>query len=392
MNCKHCGSDRLKKNGRSNGCQRYYCHDCRKNFNAQEEHRGNFVDKDVATIKTVSGESNSGDDLLVRIGIDPSVAEVIPMASNWGNTQKESASFRWRFTKEHKDKTFAENIQDLKIKPVKTKYKKLKKSDVASVITMTDLHLDKLEFTSRGVILNEIQKNIDKTMQAFGNCIEYAKLNGSNTVFFPIIGDWFHTNGKHNQTLKGTPQEVSIPNRAAFDIIVRLMAKMIETLRSEGFYVNLNVVRGNHDEDTMFKAMTTLDMYFKDCDDVNYSIDYFGRQYRSWGETLLMFAHGDHAKKNIQNIVGVIAQENRKLWANCTSTLCLFGDIHHTQEWGMKQTQKDHMSVLVKFLRSFCGADKWHHDNMYVGVPKTAYVHLIHKEEGYIGERLFNFY
>lgn len=390
MNCPRCGSERSQSRGWVKGRNKRQCSDCKKWFTSAEEHRGNFVEKDALTVKI--DEQTTPMELLEKCGFDSERVEITPMANNWGNTQKQSLSFRWRIKDEYKNKTLLETIKDLDIKPVKTRYKKRDLTDVASIITFTDLHLDKMRFLQNGVIVNEIQKNRKHVIETFIKAIEYAESNASNTVFLPIIGDWFHTNNHRGTTKGNTPQDTSVPERIAFDVIMRLMIEMIETLRSEGFYVRLQVVRGNHDEDTMFKAMTMLDIYYSECEDVEYTINHFARQYTNWGKTLLMFAHGDHEKKKIQNIVGIIAQENRKLWAECDSTLCIFGDVHHTNEWAMKQTQKDHMSVLVKFLRSFDAPDKWHHDSQYIGVPKTGYVHLVHRQHGYIGERLFNFY
>ena len=46
---------------------------------------------------------------------------------------------------------------------------------------------------------------------------------------------------------------------------------------------------------------------------------------------------------------------------------------------------KDFIGCSVRFLRSISDIDKWHNDNCYIGIPKTAEVFIYDKEKGLKG-------
>src|SRR5690606_1571640 len=104
------------------------------------------------------------------------------------------------------------------------------------------------------------------------------------------------------------------------------------------------------------------------------------RKYRKYGENMFGFAHGDKEKGKTSQLPLMMAEEEKRMWADTTHRTFFLGDIHHKEEFKFLRA-KDFIGVLVKFLRSVGTTDLWHYDNGYLGIPRTGEVE-IHAYDG----------
>lgn len=260
----------------------------------------------------------------------------------------------------------------------------LVKSNYLAVINLYDAHIDKVCLFSETHSESSLQDNIDTFTRAFDTLLNQALLYSPEVIVFPIGNDFLNTNGSMNTTKKGTPQAVGVDHKDAFIQGIKLLRNCIDKA-SQYSNVVIKKIAGNHDEDSMFYVNEVLSVLYENHPNVLVDpIDRTARKYYEYGVNLLGFAHGDREVRNIANLPLLMAEEAKEAWARTTFREWFLGDKHHKFEYKFMRT-KDFVGSTVRFLRSVGTSDKWHHDNGYIGVPKTAELFVYHKQNGPAG-------
>jgi hypothetical protein len=182
-----------------------------------------------------------------------------------------------------------------------------------------------------------------------------------------LWSDWFHVDGYHNGTTRGTKQDVA----ALYPEIVRFGLQLkIDFLRmlADRAPVRAFSVPGNHGYNTATALGIALEMLYRD-EDVTIVGDPDPRHYYDWGANMIMLAHGDGAKP--KDYPTLMAAEQPEMWGRTLYRYAYHGHLHHEVIRG-----KQHEGATVTQQASLAGKDWWHLHNGYISDPAlSAYVH-----------------
>ena len=121
------------------------------------------------------------------------------------------------------------------------------------------------------------------------------------------------------------------------------------------------------------QLLEVLAAYYRNCDDVKVTRIYHFRQYKTYGNTLLGFTHGDETK--LSDLPILMATEAKEEWGEAVHKAFFTGHLHH-------EMSKDLNGVKVYQMPSLSGTDRWHHKKGYVGSVKGLGAYLVHQTKG----------
>lgn len=256
------------------------------------------------------------------------------------------------------------------VEPVKKiKYKGFEKC--ASVINIFDAHIDKLALTTETGENSDFNRNVELFQSFFDKLLAKEAVNKPERIYFPVGSDFFHTNDLGSATTKkGTPQDISVQPIVSFPIGVNAIRTCIDKASCIA-PVTVVVIRGNHDDDKTFYLGYTLSIIYEKNPNVTIDDRRVSRKYYQYGRSILGFSHGNYEKRNINEFPNRMLMENKDILRDIDHCDMFLGDIHHKQEFKFMRV-KDFPGVTMRFLRSISTTDKYHHDNGYLGIPKTA--------------------
>ena len=189
-----------------------------------------------------------------------------------------------------------------------------------------------------------------------------------------------------NETTKGTPQDEHLLWQETVKKGRQLMQIGIEYLTLFA-PVHVIVVPGNHDWERMFMLGEMLEGWFHNNQNVTIDNSYTPRKYFKYGKCLIGFTHGNNEKA--QDLPLIMAQEQSKLWQETKYREFHLGHLHHKREIKYKSTQ-EYKGIVIRYLRSLCGNDTWHHIKGYVGGIQSAESFVWNKKEGLIANFSYN--
>lgn len=255
--------------------------------------------------------------------------------------------------------------------PPVLKIKHSKHEKCISVINIFDAHIDKLALVTETGVGSSLDENIELFETFFDKLLAKELLNNPELIYFPVGSDFFNTNGLGAPTTKkGTPQDVMVKPVISFPLGVSVLRRCIDK-SSQHCPVVVPVIRGNHDDDKTFYLGHSLSLVYENNANVEVDDSRLNRKYYRYGVSVIGFAHGNFEKRKIDEFPTRALIENRKHMVDADRIEMFLGDIHHKQETKFTRT-KDFPGVTMRFLRSVGTTDLYHHDNGYVGIPKTA--------------------
>lgn len=255
-----------------------------------------------------------------------------------------------------------------------------KESNKAAILNLFDAHIDKLVLSSETYSNSSIADNINRFESSFDELLEQIRFYNPRITYFPVGNDFWTTNGPENTTKKGTPQQISTTSEESFDMGFEVIVRCIEKLMRIGRVV-VPVIKGNHDEDKTYYLGHSLDAYYHKNPNVLIDRSRHQRKYYRFGVNMFGFAHGDKEKRKLERIPLYMAEEKKEMWAQTLFRTFFLGDIHHANRYKLHLSH-DGVGVEVKFLRALTDQDKWHTDEGWIGILKTAYAEIWDYDEG----------
>lgn len=243
-------------------------------------------------------------------------------------------------------------------------------SKSAAIVNIFDAHLNKVSYLSETGTDSSIEQNEAVFETAFDGLLTSSIIHRPELIIFAVGNDLLNTNGALSATKKGTPQDSNIRSHDAFRIGHKLIRRQIDKAKQYGKVI-IPGIAGNHDEDEVHHLIELLSVLYENDPDVEVMNGRQQRKYLQYGRNLFGFAHGDKEANKVNNLPLLMAEEEKHKWADTTYREWYLGDKHHKFEYKFMR-HKDFPGVLVRFLRSVSCPDKWHHDQGYIGIPKTA--------------------
>ncbi len=305
------------------------------------------------------------------------VDEKVWRVKSFAVSQNRSGAFVWRTSFErqkHMSQAFIDELkEDLKsvvIAPPKTKPAPVKGGRLLEIAAF-DLHLGKLGWKPEAGGDYDIKIARDVYFAAINELVAKAQKQGPiSRILFPVGNDYLTIDSDNNETTAGTPQDVDSRFAKIYREGRKILVEAIELLRQTA-PVDVVVVPGNHDNVSMFHLGDALECWFHAHTDVKIDNEPISRKYYQFGRIMIGLCHG-HLEKH-DKLPNLAAVEQPAMWAATTYREWHTGHRHH-------RSAVEHMGTVVRILPSLSGADRYHHDNGYVGAKRIAQGFLFTEE------------
>lgn len=282
-------------------------------------------------------------------------------------------------------------IEELKVEakrtiPAKVPVLQTKRIPVADPVLLEispfDLHHGKLSWAQETGVPYDAKISESLFLQAIETLWLRASAFPVRRVLLVLGNDFFTVDSSRDETFAGTPQHVDSRFAKNFTSGWRMMRQGVEYLRARcPGGVDVLIVPGNHDTDTMYCAGEVLVALYEHTDDVRVDNSPSMRKYVRYGCNLLAFTHGDREKH--AQLPLIMAQERAKDWSETTTREVHIGHFHHAKSTSFV-SGSEHNSIRVRILPSLSAADSWHHSHGYLA-KRAAEAYLWGEKSGYLG-------
>lgn len=199
-------------------------------------------------------------------------------------------------------------------------------------------------------------------------------------ICYVVGNDLFHFDNLIGTTTKGTPQDQDGRYAKVFRTVRESVVEAVELMRQVA-PVDVVMIAGNHDTQSVWCLGDSLQCWFRNCPDVTVDNRPLLRKAYAYGKVLLMFTHGDKGK--LKDLPLQLAVDERELWARARHCEIHTGDKH-------KAHLEEHKGVRVRIIPSMCSPDAWHAANLFTGSIRSAEGYLWDPEHGLLGTMHYN--
>lgn len=321
-------------------------------------------------------EIRSLDELIAKCKIDTEKWEITKYVQNyWGNSKTPHWQVKAWMSKKTTEQVFQDSFTEFlkDYLPTSTYINGPRYSSKAIgclVINKQDSHLNKLDIDGN----NSIDERFDNIVEKVQIIVDQANLSNYIDEVYYIIGSDEFNSEFTGTTTKGTPQQNILSYHESFKRICDHEIEMISLLLEKTNNVNVIYVAGNHDEFVGWHMITWLDAYFKNNERVRFDCSPKYRKYISFGETAMMFNHGDAMKP--AKLAGIFPIEYRENWSHHQNFYIFTGDKHH-------EVSLDFGGIKFYQIPAFSNAkSSWDEKNGYTCVKAEVTGFLIDFEKG----------
>lgn len=281
-------------------------------------------------VANFSEEVKSLDELIEKCHIDTDKWEITKYVQNfWGNGTNPHWQVKAWLGKKSTEQVFQDSFVDFlaSYQPVSQEVMSPKfvdgKTNAMLVINKQDSHLNKYDIDGNNNILDRLAKIMYK-VEVIAN---QAQLSNNLEQITYIIGSDEFNSEYTNATTKGTPQQNTHTYHNSFEFICDHEVLMITMLLQYAERVNVVYVAGNHDEFVGWHMVNWLQTYFRNTERLTFDCSPKYRKYVSYGESALMFNHGDAIKP--AKLAALFPIEFREAWSFHRNFYIFTGDKHH---------------------------------------------------------------
>lgn len=321
-------------------------------------------------------EIKSLEDLIEKCKIDVNKWEITKYVQNyWGNTDEPHWQVKAWLSKKTDEQLFQNTFIDFlkDYQPGSSKVdspKSSQKTEACLVINKQDAHFNKHDVDGDNDIYARFANVLAKTEIILSQA---AMSNNLDNVLYIIGSDEFNSEWT-NATTKGTPQQNILSYHEGFKSICDFEIQMISLLLRDSKNVNIIYVAGNHDEYVGWHLINWLSTYFRDEPRVMFDCSPKYRKYVSFGETAMMFNHGDAIKPS--KLASMFPIEFRDNWSYHKNFYIFTGDKHH-------ELSQDFNGIKFYQIPAFSNAKSlWDDKNGYVCAKAELTAFLIDRYDG----------
>ena len=281
-------------------------------------------------VANLSEEIKSLDELIEKCKIDTEKWEITKYVQNfWGNGDNPRWQVKAWLGKKKEDQLFQDNFINFldSYKPVSQEVMSPKfvngKDNAMLVINKQDSHLNKYDIDGN----NDIAHRLSNIMYKVELIANQAQLSNNLEQITYILGSDEFNSEFTGMTTKGTPQTNTHTYHTSFEYICGHEVLMITMLLQYAENVNVVYVAGNHDEFVGWHMVNWLQTYFRNTDRLTFDCSPKYRKYISYGESAMMFNHGDAIKP--AKLAALFPIEYREGWSFHKNFYIFTGDKHH---------------------------------------------------------------
>lgn len=248
-------------------------------------------------------------------------------------------------------------------------------------LSAPDLHVGKLSWAEESGEDYDIQIACKRYKDAIYNLAGRAPLEDIERILLPVGNDMITIDSRKNTTTAGTPQDSDSRFRKMLTVVRDLLIEVINTL-SDIAPVDVVIVSGNHDYDSMFTIGMVLEAFYSGDENVMIDNSATQRKYYQFYKNGILFTHGDEEKH--QDLGLIFATEQPQMWADTYFREVQLGHFHKNKRVNFVSVD-EHQGFQLQIIPSLSGTDVWHNTKGYNSL-KQAKAFLYDKEEGKIAE------
>lgn len=262
----------------------------------------------------------------------------------------------------------------------KINYDKFSEDKVMIEFDLFDIHHGKLAWgketdtdfdikISRKIINNAVEDLIVKTQHY-----------NPELILLPLGNDLINIDNLEGKTTFGTAQDSDTRPLKIFTDIFYILIETIDKL-SNIAPVDILMIPGNHDRQSVFYIGLALEAWYRKCDYVNIDNSPKLRKYKRYGSNLLGFVHGGRSDPNMNDLPMIMAAEEPENWAKTTYREWHLGHIHKKKE--VRYTAGDSLAgVSIRIVPSLTATDQWHYQHGFVKQIRAAEAFVWYFEGG----------
>lgn len=281
-------------------------------------------------VVNVKEEIRSLEDLIEKCKIDTTKWDITKYVQNfWGNEDNPRWQVKAWLGKKSTEQVFQDYFVDFlaSYEPVSQAVMGPKfvpsKSHASLVINKQDSHLNKFDIDGN----NDIEDRFARMMFKTETIVTQAQLSNNLDHIIYIIGSDEFNSEHTNNTTKGTPQQNIHTYHEGFLKICNHEILVITMLLQYAKNVSVVYVSGNHDEFVGWHMVNWLQTYFRKEERADFNISPKYRKYVGYGNSALMFNHGDVIKP--AKLAGIFPMEFKDNWSSYDNFYIFTGDKHH---------------------------------------------------------------
>lgn len=275
-------------------------------------------------------EIRSLDELILKCRIDTEKWEITKYVQNyWGNRKNPHWQVKAWLGIKKEEQQFQNSFTEF-LNSYNPAYQDLvspqifpKKAFGNLVINKQDSHLNKYDIDGN----NNIEIRLDNILYKTEVIVNQAQLSNNLDKITYIIGSDEFNSEFTNMTTKGTPQQNTHSHHQSFEFICDHEVAIITMLLQRAMTVDVVYVSGNHDEFAGWYMIKWLESYFRTTDRLSFDVSPTYRKYISYGNSALMFNHGDVLKP--AKLAALFPMEFRENWSAHKNFYIFTGDKHH---------------------------------------------------------------
>jgi UDP-2,3-diacylglucosamine pyrophosphatase LpxH len=196
------------------------------------------------------------------------------------------------------------------------------KPKISLILPKQDAHYNKYDIYGN----NSIESRFSKEQLSILNMVTKASAtNYIDEVVYIVGSDQFNSEWT-NLTTKGTPQENILSYQGAFTAICNHEVEIITTLLHYSNKVKIIFIPGNHDEFVGWHLINWLETYYRNNTDLTFNSSTENTKYHQYGNSAIMFNHGDAIKPKELAHKFPIGFKDR--WSSCDNYYIFTGDKH----------------------------------------------------------------
>lgn len=322
-------------------------------------------------------EIKSIDELIEKCGIDTSVWEITKYVQNyWGNSSTPHWQVKAWLAKKKEEQLFQESFVEFlaSYQPVSQEIMSpivdFCKDDASLIINKQDSHLNKYDIGGN----NDVDERLSNILYKVEMIANQAVLSNNLENITYIIGSDEFNSEFTGMTTKGTPQTNTHTYQQSFEYICNHEVLMITMLLQYAKNVNVVYVPGNHDEYVGWHMVNWLQTYFRETTRIIFDVSPKYRKYISYGNSAMMFNHGDAIKPS--KLAAMFPIEYREDWSSHSNFYIFTGDKHH-------EVSHDFHGIKFYQISAFSNSKSlWDDKNGHTCSKGEVTAFLIDKEQG----------
>jgi len=322
-------------------------------------------------------EIKSIDELIEKCGIDTSVWEITKYVQNyWGNSSTPHWQVKAWLAKKKEEQLFQESFVEFlaSYQPVSQEIMSpmvdFRKDDASLIINKQDSHLNKYDIGGN----NDVDERLSNILYKVEMIVHQAVLSNNLENITYIIGSDEFNSEFTGMTTKGTPQTNTHTYQQSFEYICNHEVLMITMLLQYTKNVNVVYVPGNHDEYVGWHMVNWLQTYFRETTRIIFDLSPKYRKYISYGNSAMMFNHGDAIKPS--KLAAMFPIEYREDWSSHSNFYIFTGDKHH-------EVSHDFHGIKFYQISAFSNSKSlWDDKNGHTCSRGEVTAFLIDKEQG----------